>query len=462
MSIYVFTGPTLSRQEAQAELDAVYLPPVSQGDLYRAARRRPRAIGIIDGYFERVPSVWHKEILWAMSQGIHVYGSASMGGLRAAELAAFGMQGVGIIFEAYRDGMLEDDDEVAVAHAQADCGYRATSEAMINIRFTLAEAEEAGIITSSTCASLVAIAKNLYYPQRAYPLILQRAKEEGMPVEELQALVEWLPKGQVNQKREDALEMLRAMREHLEADLEPKRVSYSFEYTDMWDHVSRMGGELHVDSDTGAETIWINALLDEMRLQGDRYLRAKQGAMVRLLTLAEARRYSMEVGEDMLQRTIATFCCDRGLAGDNDLASWLTEQHVSQDDFARLMREEAEVAWVTDVIQRDVIDCLLDYLRISGDYSSLLSRAKDKHQTLERWGLDNPALADIGLTREQLLQWHFNEILGRPVPADVESYARTLGFEDEDLFMRAVLLERCYFMRREQGTTELDCAMIPQ
>ena len=47
-------------------------PPVGQGDVYRAATRyRPRAIGIVDGYFHQVPSVWHKEILWAMAEGIH-------------------------------------------------------------------------------------------------------------------------------------------------------------------------------------------------------------------------------------------------------------------------------------------------------------------------------------------------------------------------------------------------------
>src|SRR5437763_12688169 len=124
MTIYVFTGPTLSADEGRAELDAVYLPPVSQGDLYRVARRSPQAIGIVDGYFERVPAVWHKEILWALTRGIHVYGSASMGALRAAELDVFGMVGVGEIFEAYRDGVLEDDDEVAVAHAYAEAGFR--------------------------------------------------------------------------------------------------------------------------------------------------------------------------------------------------------------------------------------------------------------------------------------------------------------------------------------------------
>ena len=119
MKPVVFTGPTISADEASRELDAVFLPPVSQGDVYRIATLRPAAIGIIDGYFEHVPSVWHKEILWAMKAGVHVFGSASMGALRASELTAFGMVGVGWIFEQFRDAALTDDDEVAVAHAPA-------------------------------------------------------------------------------------------------------------------------------------------------------------------------------------------------------------------------------------------------------------------------------------------------------------------------------------------------------
>src|SRR5688572_15360000 len=172
MSIYIFTGPTLSPEAVRAELDAVCLPPVSQGDVYRVGLKRPRALGIIDGYFERVPAVWHKEILWAMSQGIHVFGSASMGALRAAELAPFGMEGVGEIFEAYRDGDLEDDDEVAVAHGATESGYRCLSEAMINIRRTLEAAEAGGIIGAETRAGLVRIAKTIFYPDRHYPRLL--------------------------------------------------------------------------------------------------------------------------------------------------------------------------------------------------------------------------------------------------------------------------------------------------
>jgi len=60
-----------------------------------------------------------------MAQGIHVFGAASIGALRAAELDVFGMRGIGDIYEAFRDGLLEDDDEVAVLHGPEELGYAA-------------------------------------------------------------------------------------------------------------------------------------------------------------------------------------------------------------------------------------------------------------------------------------------------------------------------------------------------
>src|SRR5205823_983384 len=129
----------------------------------------------IDGYFERQPAVWHKEILGAMSRGIHVFGAASMGALRAAELEVFGMEGVGSIFEAYRTGALEDDDEVAVAQAPAELGFRALSDAMVDIRHTLELAVEASVLTAPIAAALESIAKALFYPDRRYSRVLQAA-----------------------------------------------------------------------------------------------------------------------------------------------------------------------------------------------------------------------------------------------------------------------------------------------
>ena len=202
-------------------LDAAYLPPVSQGDVYRVAREGPRAIGIIDGFFERVPAVWHKEILWAMSRGIRVFGASSMGALRAAELSAFGMTGVGEIFEAYRDGLLEDDDEVTLVHGDADAGYPAASVAMVDIRATLVSAEEAGVIDATTLDALVAIGKAIFYPDRTYPNLLARARAATVAASELDALDAWLPSGQVSQKRDDALAMLGAMKAWRDQDEAP-------------------------------------------------------------------------------------------------------------------------------------------------------------------------------------------------------------------------------------------------
>ena len=239
MTIIVFTGPTLPAADARAVLDATYLPPVSEGDVYRAAREGPRAIGIIDGYFESVPAVWHKEILYALSKGIQVFGSASMGALRAAELAQFGMEGVGATFEAYRDGVIEDDDEVAVIHGPAEFGYPLLSEAMVNIRRTLSDAHSEGVIGSLAREGLEQIAKFLNYRERAYHAILSRAQEAGLSEDELARLRAWLPNGRVDQKREDAILMLRILSDRMRRECMPRPATFHFEHTTLWERATR-------------------------------------------------------------------------------------------------------------------------------------------------------------------------------------------------------------------------------
>jgi hypothetical protein len=245
MSLIVFCGPSLSHEEGRAVVDATFLSPAQQGDLYRAAREKPTAIGLIDGLFDQVNSVAHKEILWAMSQGVHVLGSASMGALRAVELASFGMEGVGTIFEWYRSGLLEDDDEVVLLHGPAEDGYVPLSEPMVNIRATLAAAESQGVISSALHGVLLALGKEIFYADRSYPLMLARALEQGASKGELDGLREFIRTRKVNQKREDALRLLEVMRERFSAGAEPKKVRYHFSHTDAWqairDRVGRTG-----------------------------------------------------------------------------------------------------------------------------------------------------------------------------------------------------------------------------
>jgi hypothetical protein len=180
------------------------------GDVRRAAEERPDAIGLIDGYFEVVPSVWHEEILWAMDRGIRVYGAASIGALRAAELDVYGMIGVGRIYEAFRDGALEDDDEVALLHGPEEMGYLPLTEAMVNIRATMDAAVRVGVLTTEMAERVVSVGRALFCKQRTYPAILQIMSAPG-PIPSLHSLSDWLHLGRLDRKHSDAMQMVRAI-----------------------------------------------------------------------------------------------------------------------------------------------------------------------------------------------------------------------------------------------------------
>jgi len=240
MNAVIFAGPSLPpslRPKTAATFD--WRPPVRQGELYRAALSRPAVIGVVDGYFEATPTVWHKEILWAMAQGIHVFGAGSIGALRAAELDAFGMRGIGRVYEGFRDGTLIDDDEVAVLHGPAELGYPALTEAMVNIRASLAAAVRSGIIAPSLVERQTVTAKALFYKERTWQAVLGAMAVSAADAAALTRFEAWLPSGRVDQKRLDALAMLEAIGAHLAANPPPLVVDYELADTAAWHTAKR-------------------------------------------------------------------------------------------------------------------------------------------------------------------------------------------------------------------------------
>jgi hypothetical protein len=239
MRAVIFAGPSLPPIARPSDPSLDWRPPVRQGELYRAALERPAIIGVIDGYFEATPTVWHKEILWAMVQGIHVYGAASIGALRAAELDVFGMRGFGRIYRDFRDGVLEDDDEVAVLHGPAELGYPPVTEAMVNIRATLAAAMRQGVLAEPLAADLTRIAKALFYKQRTWRALLETAASLGLDAAAFARLRDWLPTGLVDQKHHDALAMVAAIAENIAAGTPPSPVCYELADTAAWQAARR-------------------------------------------------------------------------------------------------------------------------------------------------------------------------------------------------------------------------------
>jgi hypothetical protein len=160
----LFAGPTLFGESIPAGVSC--FGPVSLGSVFRAFESGYRRIGIVDGFFGNTPSVWHKEILYAISKGAEVAGAASMGALRAAELWQFGMIGLGRIFRLFRSGSWTDDDEVAVVHATEELGFQPLSDAMANVRFTLRRLRQYGVTDRAVERDLIGRMKARHFSER--------------------------------------------------------------------------------------------------------------------------------------------------------------------------------------------------------------------------------------------------------------------------------------------------------
>ena len=210
--IVVFTGTSISHKEAKTLLDATYMPPISRGDIDDVLRKGYSIIGIIDGIFFNRAAVAHKEILRALEAGIKVVGGGSMGALRASELDVHGMIGVGMIYEWYRDGVIEDDDEVAVA-TNPDT-FEPVSAPMVNIRETLKTASMEGIIDHDTCMELTAVAKRTQYGHRSYLGVVRNGIKAGLFSEEVgKKLLDYCRNHEADVKKQDAIMVLNKIKE---------------------------------------------------------------------------------------------------------------------------------------------------------------------------------------------------------------------------------------------------------
>ncbi|WP_407520160.1 TfuA-like protein [Methylobacterium oryzisoli] len=336
MSTVVFLGPSLPREQAARILDATYLPPIQQGDLLRLLDHAPRHVGIVDGYFETVPAVWHKEILIAMSRGVRVYGAASMGALRAAELHGFGMVGIGTIFELYRDGRITADDEVAVQHAPEGLGYLPLTQALVDIRASAEAAREAGAIGPEAAAAVVAAARALHYGERTFEAVAARLAGR-VAAREIAAWHDHARTNFVSLKARDAAALLAEIGREAAQPWVPRPAGY-----------------------TVAHTVFVERLLNEIALEragggGPLPAGLREAALLAFIARAASREFGWSPGPDEMTEAAGALFARLGLTDPAQVTAWmqahgLTEAAVwgrLRDDLlvARLMRQhEVEIA----------------------------------------------------------------------------------------------------------------------
>jgi hypothetical protein len=432
VKVVIFAGPTLSKREVRQRVDADVRPPAAMGDIYRAARESPDVIGLIDGYFDRVPAPWHKEILWAMSQGIHVLGAASMGALRAAELAQFGMVGVGEIFRAYFSGALTDDDEVAVVHAPREQNFRPLSEAMVNIRATVSHAFLAGILPAELATLVLRTAKRLYYPERSYAAVLERLKDVGAAAAPLRKFGTWLSAGAVNQKRVDALALCSVADAWDRLSPGALRIEFVLENTDAWEHARRKL-DARNEHDQGHDPTE-DGVLAELQVLGQ--LRTlQQRAIARNLTNRFLQDDSPELSKIGAQDLAAT----HALADMQQMTHWLEQQGVSSVEQGAFLRRHGRFTRMGEILSQSSRPELLDVLRADGRYTELLARCQDKSRKLAKLREAGPPIGE-----PELWSWYSVEVLDSPTVDAPEALAARLGYRSVSSLKDAVYREFRY------------------
>ena len=225
----LFAGPSLPDAAAFCGETIHVHPPAVHGDVLAAVRAGATAVGIVDGRFEHVAPVWHKEILYALDKGVSVFGAASMGALRAAECDTFGMIGIGRIYKDYASGRRVDDADVALLHGPVELGYPALSLALVNAEATLDRLEVEEAIDKSYISRLESAARGLFYKDRSWATVIERAGRK----EDCKCLLQLIHAKTVNQKREDALALVTAMI-NFKPQTPAKQANWTFRETSLW------------------------------------------------------------------------------------------------------------------------------------------------------------------------------------------------------------------------------------
>lgn len=229
MDVFIFCGLSIDIDSAKKIVpSATFRPPIRRGDLDSIAAGS--VVGIIDGVFDHNFAITPQEVNSLVARGVAVFGSSSMGALRAAECR--GVRAIGKIADWYTRGVITDDADVAVAFDPDT--LQPISVPQVNVRYALQRLESSGTLSKEWASKFLKTSEALYYPERTYMRILV---ESGMKSkdEQTRALASML--NAIDLKKEDAFSLLEAVAAYLDSGEKPQvpegpLESTSLEYQD--------------------------------------------------------------------------------------------------------------------------------------------------------------------------------------------------------------------------------------
>ncbi len=315
---------------------------------------------------------------------------------------------------------------------------------MVNIRATLERGVRDNGISEAAARALCEAAKALFYQHRTWEKVLHRAAAQGLPAEERASVEQWLAtRDRVDQKREDALAMLTAMQELLASDAAPEAVGYRFEWTDVWDEAVGFSSGFTASASDSPATASDQVVMNELRLEPDRFARLQREALRQFLALREAQRRRLDAGHGSTRAKLDEFRLERGLLNRRDVDDWLEQNSVGADELERLMEDAARLESLSAQVQSALFEHVIAGLKIRGDYGRLLDRAQAKQRALQSIGLSDPDPQTIDMVPPRLLAWYFAR-LGEPVPEALAVFVQQLGLSDEADYYRLLAGEYLY------------------
>lgn len=426
--ILIFLGPSLPLEEAKMLLEARYFPPAKQGDIMSLTNRfQPKVIALIDGFFSQELSVWHKEILYAMSRGVIVLGGSSMGALRAAETAAMGTIGVGKIFELYKSWEINDDDEVALLHGPKEEGYIPFSLPIVNVRFTLIRARDEGKISEAIYETFLALTKSIHYTEVTIDAIIEKATEKNLAKEAILLLKDLLENHYVDQKKEDACLVLQKIQTLPQSSL-PEKIDYPFNtfFEILYDCDQRpLSPENEI---TQKEIAHYTALHhpDFSEIQFNAFNQFTASTLAKIL--------QVEITKEDLESERERFYLRLRLNSDIKKKEWLSRNHLTEIDFNNLIKEKAKVrklhqSFNVEGVPRKPIKALLSELKWTGQYEEWAKKAASQETCLEEKAPCHLDTDRIDFQDEDLVMSHLQETGWNP---DIyyEKWAKEAGFEN--------------------------------
>lgn len=203
-----FAGGSLAPAERPAGGDIVWAAPAAQGDLLAAVLEGFENLLIIDGYFySRFPCTTF-EVMLALEEGVNVFGAASIGALRAAELDRYGMVGVGYVYEYLGQRAVKPYHVVAQTYDEAD---RPLTLPLIQVIYLLECARREGVVDEAAQEALGALAEEIHFTVLSFEHFFRRAGAEprlASAAQRLEAYYRDRGRAYFDIKRRDALLLL--------------------------------------------------------------------------------------------------------------------------------------------------------------------------------------------------------------------------------------------------------------